>query len=190
MFSVILLPALLVLAGCTTPGKVRTMIEENNQRLAAEQLKPEFDRVDALISETAQELAETGDAITTLKIAFEAERQSVAEKISALDSETKAALEEEKKQTAAKIQNLSLALNKTQGDLGIMQEKINEMQGIFSSQQKEIDTIRNLVDTQKDALLSIFRKQQEELARVIETLEAYQKDGSIELTAPSTTVEE
>jgi chromosome segregation ATPase len=163
----ICLTAVLVLSGCATPGKVQQMIEENNQKLASEQLKPEFDRINSLLTETSARMKSLDKQITDLQTAMTDEQQL----------------------SSAKIQNLSLALNKAQGDMGLVQEKINEIQGVFSMQQKDIKETRKIVDAQKDALLTVFRKQQEELTKVISTLEAFQKPAAngdaTGLTAPA-----
>jgi hypothetical protein len=99
------------------------------------------------------------------------------------------AMTDEQQLSSAKIQNLSLALNKAQGDMGLIQEKVNEIQGVFSMQQKDIKETRKIVDAQKDALLTVFRKQQEELTKVISTLEAFKKPAAngeaTGLTAPA-----
>lgn len=126
-----LLPVLLILSGCATSTQVQQMIDANNQKLASEQLKPEFDR----ISEQLEDLAA---------------RVRTAEAAAARSEET--------------VQSLSLALNKTQGDIGLMSKKITKLAEQTESQQ-------SLVDRQNEAIINIFRKQLADLQETIRQLE-------------------
>jgi PBP1b-binding outer membrane lipoprotein LpoB len=161
---IICLAAALLVAGCATPSKVQEMIEANNQQLASEQLKPEFNRIN-------QELEDT---------------LAKAEALTALIEELKAECSADKELTSSRIQSLSLALNKAQGDMGLFQEKMVEVGNICSMQRDEINETRSAVDRQKDALLAVFRKQQEDLSGVIALLEGALKteEKAAELKAP------
>lgn len=126
---------LLVLAGCATPDQVQKMIEANNQKIASEQLRPEFDRID-------EQLRQTEEALAALQ----------------------ASVSEEQSETASRIRDISLALNKAQADMSIIQDTV-------VSQQDDVRTARESVEAQREVLLNLFQRQQEHLAEIIGSLD-------------------
>ncbi len=165
------------------------MIEANNQKLAAEQLKPEFERIDTTLMKTT-------DLLKVQKTQIAVLQSSLNEQIAALESSLtveiaalQTAMIDEKKLAASKNQQTRLALNKAEEDIGLIQEKINEIQGICAMHQNDIKAMRSAVDSQKDVMLNVFRKQQEELEGMIAALEttenAQTNDVSVELIAPT-----
>ncbi|QHI68273.1 hypothetical protein [Tichowtungia aerotolerans] len=141
----IFLIAILLVCGCTTSSQVQEMIDSNNQKIAAEQLKPEFDRISEQIAAVEVQLKDLTERLDTL------------EKISARAEE--------------KILNISLALNKAQGDMGVISQKIQEVETLAKSQQSAIRAAADSVAAQDKMLLEVFRRQLTGLAKVIEQLE-------------------
>ncbi|MGE4489768.1 MAG: hypothetical protein AB7E95_09520 [Kiritimatiellales bacterium] len=218
---------LLILCGCATPGKVQKMIEENNQKLAAEQLKPEFDRIDGMLAESAGRIedqqkkeAALDSRISTVQKDLSGRVSTVQDELTRQVAELKAAqtrqlaelktalekqiadgqaslaeqldairkvMTKDQELTTSRIQSLSLALNKAQGDMGLVQEKVAEVQSLYSLQQDDLKNTRALVETQKESLLAVFRKQQEDLGNLVNELEGLQKEKeeAEELTAPA-----
>jgi len=123
------------------------MIEENNQKMAAEQLQPEFERITALTEANADQLAAL-----------------------------KGTLSEAQQQFDSKLQELSFAFNKTQGDMGLLQIKMADVQKLCVEQETGIKTARSMVETQQVALLTLFRRQQAELDDIIKALVGEQVD--------------
>lgn len=146
-----ILPILLMF-GCATPSKVQEMIDSNNQKIAAEQLKPEFDRISEQFAEISEQFAGVESQLTALN-----DRLDVLEQVSARSEE--------------KVLNLSLALNKAQGDMGLINQKIKEVEELVQSQRGAIDAARSSVASQNEMLLELFRRQLSGTAKVIERLE-------------------
>ncbi len=136
----------LVVSGCATPSQVQQMIDDNNNKIVAEQLTPEFDRINELLA------------------AVEASTQKVAGQLTVFDAEQQNA--------AGQLKSLSLALNKTQSDMGLINEKIAEVKTFCKDQQEDVDAAVTAVKSQKEALLNVFQKQMEDLAAMIEMLES------------------
>lgn len=135
----ILPAAALLVCGCTTTSKVQQMIDANNQKVAAEQLKPEFERI----------------AVLEAQLTGLAERLDVLEAVSARSEE--------------KILNISLALNKAQGDMGLINQTVK-------SQQRTIREAATAVEAQNEMLLDVFRRQLTGLEDVIKQLEGDVQD--------------
>jgi chromosome segregation ATPase len=135
-----LLP-LLVLTGCATSGQMQKMIEANNQKIAAEQLKPEFDRIDEQLTQTEESLAALQESVS-----------------------------EEQSRTASQIKDISLVLNTVQADLSVVQRKMEETLTAVTAQRDDVREARRLVETQRDALLKMFREQQAQLTEMISDL--------------------
>jgi chromosome segregation ATPase len=141
----IMLAGSLLICGCMTPRRVQEMIDENNQKIAAEQLKPEFDRISGQINAVEARLNDL------------AERLDVLEAVNARSEE--------------KILNLSLALNKAQGDMGVINQEVQAVEALAQSQQSAIRAATDSVKSQNEMLLGVFRRQLSGLAKVIEQLE-------------------
>ena len=80
-------------------------------------------------------------------------------------------LEQISARSEEKILNISLALNKTQGDMGQINEKILEVKNLVVAQKSAIKSATDAVDAQKGALIDVFRKQLADLESAIAMLE-------------------
>jgi chromosome segregation ATPase len=142
---IVLLAGILILSGCATSSQVQQMIDDNNQKIASEQLKPEFDRISERLADLETRLLELVSQVDAL------------EKLSLRSSES--------------VQSLSLALNKAQGDMGQISKKVADVKALVESQQDAIDASAAAVDAHKGALVDVFRKQLANLEAVIQQLE-------------------
>lgn len=145
----IIVAAVSLLSGCATPGRVQRMIESGHDKLAEERFFPEFERLEAMLKEVEGQSSSLEKQIQSLQVI----------------------LSEELQLTAANIGNLSLALNKAQGDMGQILLKIDEVGTGLAGQQAEIQAAHDRLAAQKNTLLDAFRRQKEGLAVVIELLE-------------------
>lgn len=141
----------LFLCGCATSSQVEQMIDDNNQKIAVEQLKPEFDRLNEQLAELGARL----DSLTTRVVAAETSGAGVEET----------------------IRSLSLALNKAQGDMGLVQENLDQIRTLAVSQEAAVNQAVAAVDEQKAALIGVFRKQLADLQDVVQQLEGEMEDS-------------
>ncbi len=145
----VLFAAVALLSGCATPGRVQRMIESGHEKMAEERFLPEFERLETLLKAVEEQSGSLEKQVQSLQVI----------------------LSEELQLTAANIGNLSLALNKAQGDMGQLQVKIDEVGAGLAGQQSQIQATHDRMEAQKNTLLDALRRQKEGLSTVIELLE-------------------